>query len=120
MTRHRVTIAPNTPTLGSHQLLVDGHDISRGVASLRMSLDAGEVPAVELELRILELDRMDLEDAELYIPDATRGALIALGWTPPGAESQDEALRAATSCVSCNDQPARPGADFCAACTPAP
>ncbi|GIH91967.1 hypothetical protein ACFFMN_33835 [Planobispora siamensis] len=84
-----------------------------------MSLNAGEVPAMELEMRILELDRIELEEAELYIPDDTRDALIALGWTPPGTAPADEALRAATSCVSCNDQPARSDSDFCPACTPA-
>lgn len=87
MTRHRITIAPNTPRFGSHQLLVDGHDISNGVRSLRLSLGPGEIPSVELELGIVEIDRMESEQADLYIPDFTREALIALGWTPPAEAS---------------------------------
>ncbi|MFI6883389.1 hypothetical protein [Streptosporangium canum] len=90
MTRHRITITPNTPRFGAHQLLVDGHDISNGVRSLRLALNPGEIPTVELGLGIIEIDRMESEQAELYIPDTTRDALITLGWTPPAPAVPEE------------------------------
>jgi hypothetical protein len=85
MIRHRIAITTNTPRLGLHQLAVDGHDISHGVSTLTMRLESGSLPVVELELGIVEIERVEAEEAELYIPDATRDALITLGWTPPGA-----------------------------------
>jgi hypothetical protein len=83
MTRPRLTIAPNANGLGRHKVLADGQDISHGVRSVRLSLDPGELPSVELELAVIEIDGIDVEESRLYVPDATREALIALGWTPP-------------------------------------
>lgn len=86
MTRHQVTIAPNADGLGCHRLLVDDHDISKGVRSLTMSLNPGEIPTVELELSLVEIDRLESKQADLLIPGSTRDALITLGWTPPAGD----------------------------------
>ncbi|MGW4663218.1 hypothetical protein [Streptosporangium sandarakinum] len=91
MTRHRITIAPNTPAPGTHQVVVDGQDISDAVNSLTLRVEGGVLPVVDVELAMVEVTRIDSEDAELYIPLTTRDALIALGWTPPPASSTTQA-----------------------------
>lgn len=83
MSRHKLMIVPNAEGYGSHHLHLDDQDISRGVRSLNLSLNPGDFPRVELEMAVVEIDRMEFETSELYIPDATKEALIALGWAPP-------------------------------------
>ncbi|SEN85471.1 hypothetical protein [Nonomuraea pusilla] len=86
MKRHKVTILPNAGGFGAHGLQVDGHDISRGVRSLTMSLDPGTPPRVDLEMALVEVQRMEFETSELYISESTREALITLGWTAPATD----------------------------------
>jgi len=61
---------------------VDGVDLSTGVRGLTVKLGVGQLPKVELDLIVLELD-LDSDDTRLIIPEATRAALVALGWTAP-------------------------------------
>ncbi|MER6942506.1 hypothetical protein ABT294_00660 [Nonomuraea sp. NPDC000554] len=92
MQRHKVTITPNANGFGAHQLHVDGQDLSRGVRSLQMSLDPGDAPRIELEMGIVEVEQMEFETPHLYISDATRDALVALGWTPPAVDADPVAV----------------------------
>jgi len=83
MQRHKMKI---TPGMGAHAIHVDGHDLSRGVRTVRLTLEPGDAPHVELEMAIIEMDPVEFETPNLYIPDATRDALVALGWTPPASD----------------------------------
>lgn len=62
---------------------IDGHDISNAVRSIRFDGEAGMRPRVTLDLHIRDVTTVSSKDTELLIPDATREALITLGWTPP-------------------------------------
>lgn len=62
---------------------IDGHDISKAVRSLTFSSEAGMHPCVTLELHIHDVTTVSSQDTELLIPDATKEALLALGWTSP-------------------------------------
>lgn len=61
---------------------VDGVDLSDGIRGLTVRLGAGQLPQVELDLIIVDLE-LEGDDSRLIIPEATRAALIALGWTAP-------------------------------------
>lgn len=63
-------------------LKVDGNDLTDAVRGVDISLRAGHLPVIHLDLVILDLESVTT-DAKVFIPDATREALIALGWTPP-------------------------------------
>lgn len=63
------------------RLEVGGADISSLAQAIRFSHEAGNLPKVVVELSIVETV-VDGE-AVLLIPDATRNALVSLGWTPP-------------------------------------
>lgn len=67
----------------SGRIVLDGCDVSRGVRGFRVTSQCGELTRLELDLRVLDVTRLDSEETEIVIPDATRDALIALGWTPP-------------------------------------
>ncbi|MBX6387325.1 MAG: hypothetical protein IRZ07_30835 [Microbispora sp.] len=60
---------------------VDDIDISNAVYAVTVRAAATEVPTVTLDLRLPEI--LLATEAEVRLPDATRDALIALGWTPP-------------------------------------
>lgn len=64
------------------RIALDGHDVSSAVRGFRITA-IGEVTRLELDLNVLDVTRIDSEQTEIVIPDATREALIALGWTPP-------------------------------------
>lgn len=67
---------------GPHSLTVDGHDISKGVRSLALDIERGSLPMLSIDLAVFEVT--DVEGpARLLIPDGTRDALVAMGWTPP-------------------------------------
>lgn len=86
-TPYKITVVPNSPSVGYHEVQVDGHDISLGVRDLRLEIKPGHLPRVELELQVHEIHQLQFETAELIIPDGTRDALIAMGWTPPALEA---------------------------------
>lgn len=68
---------------GVHQLLIDGHDVSKAVTSLTLNLEGGGSPELHLRLDNFDLARYDHPDTKIVLTDPTRDALIALGWTPP-------------------------------------
>lgn len=78
----RVEITSKGGTDGTVHL--DGHDISRAVRGVIVDVhvESGR-PQVTLELGVYEIERLDLEEAEVRITTATRDALVKLGWTPP-------------------------------------
>lgn len=84
MRKHQIAITPNVNGHGTHGLYLDGHDISRGVTSVDLHVSGGDMPRVKLEMAGLnDVASMEFETPHVYIPDATREALIALGWAPP-------------------------------------
>lgn len=68
---------------GSGVIALDGEALN-GVRGLDLSAAAGEIPSLTVELLVNEVE----VDGEMTVavPDATREALIALGWTPPSAQ----------------------------------
>jgi hypothetical protein len=69
-----------------YSLKIGGHEMAAAVRSVTVHADGGtrnELPRVELDLVVLNLDRVDLSEAEITLTAATREALIHLGWTPP-------------------------------------
>lgn len=89
----RVTLRTNTPAVGVHQVLVDGHDISRACRRARLLLDPGCWPRLDLELKIIESGGVDAAGAEVVLPPETMLALEALGWTPPGPPARPDSAR---------------------------
>ena len=73
---------------GHGQVLVDGQDISNAVQSLSLAAHVGQSPVLQLVLNVATIESAT-GGARVHVvmPDATRAALIALGWTPPAGES---------------------------------
>lgn len=67
------------------QLLVDGTDISGAAGGLTLTTEPGRTPRLTVDLHLIRGLRADLP-AHVTVPDATRAALVALGWTPPTGE----------------------------------
>lgn len=75
----------NLGAVGYGSVLVDGTDISSTLGGLQFESHAG----VDLNRLTLDLIAPEVEiDAvvQIVVPDATRDALVALGWTPPAAD----------------------------------
>ncbi len=66
---------------------IDGHDITNAVRNVGVMAGVGELTTLHLDLMVLE-DVTVTGEATVTIPEATRAALITLGWTPPGDTSQ--------------------------------
>ena len=65
-------------------LVVDGHDLTNGVAGFTLTARHGELPELEVTpLVIVGRVRGDEAKLTLDLPDEAREALIAAGWTPP-------------------------------------
>jgi len=62
-----------------------GHDLTKGVRSLRLTAGVGRFTELDLELAVFETTTFSGE-VRLHISDPARDVLIALGWTPPGAQ----------------------------------
>lgn len=69
--------------VGQARIEVDGHDISTAVRGVDVRLRAGELPIVDLDLVVHEVQRLEMAEAEVVIDSDVRDALITLGWTPP-------------------------------------
>lgn len=70
------------------RVLVGDHDISHAVHSLTLHASATHLPVLQVELRMATVESStDDTRVEVVMPDATRAALVALGWTPPAGES---------------------------------
>jgi hypothetical protein len=82
MSNHAITITPGEWP-GGARIRLDDTDISNAVRGIDVSMEAGNLPQVTVELRIDEIRRIDSEHAVVLIPSSTRDALVALGWTPP-------------------------------------
>lgn len=83
MSTHRIAITPDWPP-GAGHVELDGHDITDAIRGTAITMDAAGPPLVTLRLNVVELDGIDSKDAQVFITDDTREALIKLGWTPPG------------------------------------
>lgn len=70
----------------------DAAEISGAVQSLRISADPHSTPRVVVELAAL-ITTVDGE-ATIVLPQSTKDALIALGWTPPPADAAPHPIRA--------------------------
>ncbi|MFC8290061.1 hypothetical protein ACFUJ0_06135 [Streptomyces sp. NPDC057242] len=69
---------------GCGKVEIGGVDISHAVRALRFSSTAGELPTVELRLGVYDVSTQ--AEAQVYVPEETEAALIAMGWTPPPSE----------------------------------
>lgn len=78
--RHRVQITHDGPY---GKIVVDGTDISDAVRAVTTEGSFGNVAKVTLDLDVIDVTTLDAKDTEVYIPEATAAALVALGWTPP-------------------------------------
>jgi hypothetical protein len=84
MAAAHITITPGFGT-GS-RVEIDGHDITNAVRGLTIHGEAGSLADITLDLLILDVTEMQDEHARIFIPEETRAALLALGWTPPPDE----------------------------------
>lgn len=71
---------------GGTAVRLDGQDIARGLRGLTFTLDAGRASVLELDVAVCKGVELDVEDAHVCIPDATRELLVRLGWVPPATE----------------------------------
>lgn len=60
---------------------VDGHQVASAVVSVGLDVEAGEMPRLNLSLRLQEVEVEG--DMAVVVSESTHSALIALGWTPP-------------------------------------
>lgn len=84
---HRLAITARG--LGS-TVHLDGHDIGSALTGLTLTLSAGQAPTATLDLAIHNVTELQDSETRILIPDATRDALIALGWTPPADEPKKD------------------------------
>ena len=63
------------------RILVDGNLVSASAA--RLLLDWQRLPVLQLDLPLRGDIAVTLRDTRVIPGDATRAALIAMGWTPP-------------------------------------
>ncbi|WP_432116618.1 hypothetical protein [Streptomyces sp. S1] len=66
---------------GHGKVEVGGVDISNAVRAVRFNSAAGELPTVELRLGVYDVSTQ--AEAQVYVPEETEAALVAMGWTPP-------------------------------------
>jgi hypothetical protein len=68
---------------GGHATVTVGDaNLSGAVQGVVVRHRPGHVAEVELDLCVRAVDYF-AEAAQVIVPDATRAALVALGWTPP-------------------------------------
>lgn len=67
-------------------LELDGHDISRAVERVTLTLDPDYFPRLDLDVcvKAITVGHVDNPQVELFMSDEARDLLIAQGWTPPG------------------------------------
>jgi hypothetical protein len=74
---------------GTHnddKIVVDGHDISKGINEITVHGKVGDLTTVEIDAPLVDITTFDGE-AKVYIHPATVESLIALGWTPPADDA---------------------------------
>ena len=69
---------------GASQIVVDGKDLANGCRAIQLNGEAADLPKLTLDLLLSEIT-FDGQ-VRAWIPDGTREALIALGWTPPAED----------------------------------
>lgn len=67
---------------------LDGEDISKAIRSLSINAEAGQIPEVELQLAVFEIEvggppELGMAETKIRIFDETVELLKRLGWTPP-------------------------------------
>lgn len=65
------------------EIQIDGAYLP-GVTAIRMDARVGRPPILIVELALLDATA-DMSETAVIVPEATRDALVALGWTPPKA-----------------------------------
>lgn len=68
--------------VGTGSVVLDGVDVSGGVAGVSLDSRVGQLTRLRLELPAVEFDFSGAVCVE--IPAEVHDALVALGWTPPG------------------------------------
>lgn len=81
---NQVTITSSGGPAGRATLAIDGHEL-RCCTRAVLTLDAAEVPVLELSLVVLADMSTDLP-AYVVLDGQARAALQSMGWTPPGSE----------------------------------
>jgi hypothetical protein len=79
----KASISVDGSGLGS--LILAGIDCSNAVRGFCITSVVGDVPKLEITLNMAEIDT-SWGDVKVILPQETRAALIALGWTPPEGE----------------------------------
>jgi hypothetical protein len=72
---------------GRARIEVNGHDISNAVSGMDLRLRPGEIPELNLDLRVLDVSSVDSAEVEVFIPSQVHDALVKLGWSPPQEEA---------------------------------
>ncbi|GAA3077845.1 hypothetical protein [Streptosporangium carneum] len=85
----RLSIA-GMPYRADYRLELDGHNVARGLQRAVLDLDRNSMPTLELEIRVHEVERLDVEEVEVVLPEATRDLLTRIGWTPPGGQVEPD------------------------------
>ena len=80
MTKHHVEISVGG-TQG--QVLIDGHDIARGVTGLVFRAGIDGPPTLTLDLQLVDVTPLSSPDTEVLLGNGVAEALKVLGWTPP-------------------------------------
>lgn len=88
--RHQVSLTGRDGTGNTASLLIDGHDISNTVTSLRLDISARHEHRLTLNLAAFPLDA-HLEGVVVQVCDDIADVLQRLGWTPPPEEKEDSA-----------------------------
>lgn len=85
---HRLAITTAATGYGS-TVTLDGQDISHALTGLTLNLGVGRASIATLDLLLIDITEVKDAQTRILVPDATRDALTALGWTPP-ADPRDE------------------------------
>jgi hypothetical protein len=80
MTRHHVVIRTEDRR---GQVLIDGHDIAKGVTGLTFTAGIDGPPQLTLDLQLIDVTDIDSIDADVVLGNGVAAALKLLGWTPP-------------------------------------
>jgi hypothetical protein len=88
--RHPRLAIRATATGHGRTVTLDGNDISKALTGVTLTLGVGQVPTATLDLLLIDVTEVQDAETRILIPDATRDALTAIGWTPPAEPSADQ------------------------------
>lgn len=88
MTTHKLAITQLDPT--GYSITVDGHDISTALTEISVAMRAGQHTEATLNLRYIDVTEVQDTETRILVPGETRDALVALGWTPPADETNED------------------------------